>query len=418
MHTSPKAKRALLSLAIAGFSCLPTYALAQVFQAEDYTDAYDTDPGNHGGAYRNGAVDIQATTDTGGGYNVGWIAKDEWLVFNNFVVPKAGEYTISLRVSSPSGASAAVELDGGKTMLGVFDIPATGDWQRWTTVTRTARLPAGTHRLGVFANTGGWNINWISVTPLADGNNTGNWWRPTANTSWHWQLRGTLKTNVDATVYDIDLFDTKAETIASLQAAGRKVVCYFSAGSSEDWRDDYPRFKAAEKGNQLDGYPDERWLDIRSANVRSIMIDRLNLAKAKGCDGVEPDNVDGYTDDNDSGFPLTAQNQADYNIFLANQAHARGLAVGLKNDTDQLKLLEPHFDFAVNEQCSEYGRECEGYSVFTSKNKPVFNAEYKSSYRKNTNGARDKLCAKARAANMRTLVLSEDLDGSYRYSCD
>ena len=79
--------------------------------------------------------------------------------------------------------------------------------------------------------------------------------------------------------------------------------------------------------------------------------------------------------------------------------------------------LQPSFDFAVNEQCNEYS-ECGGYSAFTSKNKPVFNAEYASKYKNNTNGARDKLCAASKAANIRTLVLPLDLDGSFRYSCD
>jgi hypothetical protein len=235
------------------------------------------------------------------------------------------------------------------------------------------------------------------------------------NTSWHWQLTGTLDTKVNATVLDIDLFNTDAATIAQLKAAGRKVVCYFSAGSAENWRADYALFQASDKGKGLDGWPGEYWLDTRSTTVRSVMVARLDLAKQKGCDGVEPDNVDGYS--NSSGFPLTAAHQLDYNKFLATQAHARGLAVALKNDVDQVAALEPYFDFAINEQCNEYS-ECGVYTAFTSKNKPVFNAEYATKYAKNTSGARDKLCAASRAANIRTLVLPLDLDGSSRYSCD
>lgn len=228
-------------------------------------------------------------------------------------------------------------------------------------------------------------------------------------------MSGTLNTSYVATVYDIDLFDSSTNTIAQLQASGHKVVCYFSAGSSENWRPDYAQFTAADKGKALDGWPGENWLDVRSANVRGIMAARLDLAKSKGCDGVEPDNVDGYT--NSTGFPLTAQNQIDYNTYLATQAHARNLAVALKNDVDQLSTLEPSFDFAINEQCHEYS-ECDGYSVFTSKNKPVFNAEYASKYVNNTNGARTTMCAAAKAANLRTLVLPLALDGSFRTSCD
>lgn len=419
MNHSHHAKRSLLCVAIASLSMLPLCAAAQVIQAEDYIEASDNDPANNGGAYRNDyGVDIQRTADTGGGYNVGWVETNERLIYN-VNVPAAGEYTIALRTSSYWGASIALELNDGQSVLGIVNVPKTGDWQKWQTITKTYTLPAGKHRLGILAYTGGWNLNWIEIKPVAT---TGNWWKPSVNTSWHWQLMGTLKTNVNATVYDIDLFDIPATTIASLKAQGRKVVCYFSAGSSEDWRDDYPRFTAADKGNAMGDWEGEHWLDVRSANVRAIMATRLDLAKTKGCDGVEPDNVDGY-DGNNTGFPLTAADQISYNRYLADEAHKRGLAIGLKNDVNQLKELEPYFDFAVNEQCSEYknakgGSECDNYSVFTSKNKPVFNAEYKAEYRNNTNGARDKLCAASRAANLRTLVLPLDLDGSFRYSCD
>lgn len=247
-------------------------------------------------------------------------------------------------------------------------------------------------------------------TPAPSG-----WWKPTATTTWQWQLRGTLDTSYNVDVYDVDLFDTGTTMIAQLKAAGRKVVCYFSAGSSENWRPDHAKFAAADQGLPLDGWVGERWLDVRSANVRAIMISRLDLAKSKGCDGVEPDNVDGYA--NRTGFDLVAQNQLDYNRFLADQAHTRGLAVGLKNDVDQLVPLEPSFDFAVNEQCHEYA-ECGGYSIFSSQNKPVFNAEYKSSYVSNAGGARDALCVASKSAGMHTLVLPLALDGTFRFSCE
>jgi hypothetical protein len=239
-------------------------------------------------------------------------------------------------------------------------------------------------------------------------------WTPSVADSWHWQLKGTLDTTVEATVYDIDLFDTPQATIDALKAQGRRVVCYFSAGSSENWRSDFARFTAADMGNPLDDWPGERWLDTRSANVREIMQSRLDLAASKRCDGVEPDNMDAYQ--NGSGFALTADTQLDYNRFIARQARARGLAVGLKNAVDQLATLEPEFDFAVNEQCHQY-TECDGYGVFTSRGKPVFNAEYLAEWATDA-AARNTMCAAARAAGLRTLVLPVELDGSFRYGCD
>jgi len=237
--------------------------------------------------------------------------------------------------------------------------------------------------------------------------------------TWQWQLKGTLKTSYVVDIYDVDLFDVAATTIAQLKTIKSPrtyVVCYFSAGSSEDWRADFSKFKAADMGADLDPqWVGERWLDTRSANVRAIMKARLDLAKSKGCDGVEPDNVDGYT--NNPGFPLTPSTQLDYNKFLATEAHARGLLIGLKNDVDQVVALEPYFDFAVNEQCNQYG-ECGNYAAFTNKNKPVLNAEYASKYVNNTNNARTDLCTASKKANIRTLVLPLELDGTFRYSCD
>ena len=75
---------------------------------------------------------------------------------------------------------------------------------------------------------------------------------------------------------------------------GKKVICYFSAGSYEDWRPDASEFKKEDLGRDLDGWPGEKWLDLDSENVRRVMKGRVELAKEKGCDGVDPDNVDGY----------------------------------------------------------------------------------------------------------------------------
>ena len=103
---------------------------------------------------------------------------------------------------------------------------------------------------------------------------------------------------------------------------------------------------------------------------------RLDLAVSKGCDGVEPDNVDSYA--NSNGLGLTAADQLDFNRFVALEAHKRGLSVGLKNDLDQVKTLQPAYDWALNEQCNQYG-ECSGLSAFVTAGKAVFGVEYSGS---------------------------------------
>lgn len=240
-------------------------------------------------------------------------------------------------------------------------------------------------------------------------------WVPNVNDTWQWQLTGDINTSYNVTMYDIDLFDTSAQTIAKLQSQGRAVVCYFSAGSSENWRSDFGEFVETDMGSPLEDWDGERWLDTRSANVRAIMQRRMQLAADKGCDGVEPDNMDGYQ--NDPGKPLTSATQLDYARFIANTAHGLGLRVGLKNDVDHVAQLASLFDFAVNEECHQY-EECEVYDAFISRGKPVFNAEYEDQYLENTNGARDALCTNSRAQNMHSLVLAWDLDDSIRHSCD
>lgn len=198
-------------------------------------------------------------------------------------------------------------------------------------------------------------------------------WVPPPGTTWHIQYTDTLDTTVDVEVYNIDLFDTQTATITSLQAVGRRVICYFSAGSYEDWRPDEGDFPVAAIGDPLDGWPGEYWLDVTHTGLRPVMAARLDLAVTKGCDGVDPDNVDGYT--NDTGFSLTYGDQLTYNTWMASQAHLRGLAIGLKNDLEQIGDLEPHYDWALNEECLDYS-ECHLLHPFIQNGKAVFHLEY------------------------------------------
>lgn len=248
-----------------------------------------------------------------------------------------------------------------------------------------------------------------NVAPIS----AGSWYRPPVSVTWQWQIEGNLNTSYSVALYDVDLFDTRNTTIQNLQQSGIKVVCYFSAGSYEDYRDDKDLFLPNTLGSTLDGWADERWLDIRSANVHSIMKKRLDIAKNKGCDGVEPDNMDGYT--NKSGFNLTSQDQLAYNRFIANEAHKRGLAVGLKNDLDQISELVEYFDFAVNEQCFEYN-ECDALLPFINHGKPVLTAEYLDKYVNNSN-ERAVICQESRDNLFSTLILPLDLNDSFRFSC-
>lgn len=160
---------------LASLQVAPGIAAASLctFQAEDYSNAFDTTVGNTGNQYRTDSVDIEATSDAGGGFNVGWTANGEWLAHNNVTFPTTGAYTISYRVAAPSaGGVISADLNGGTIPLGSTQVPATGGWQNWTTVQRTINVNAGTYNLGTFVSSAGFNLNWISIAGASCGGTT------------------------------------------------------------------------------------------------------------------------------------------------------------------------------------------------------------------------------------------------------
>ncbi|MCA9517381.1 MAG: endo alpha-1,4 polygalactosaminidase [Myxococcales bacterium] len=232
-------------------------------------------------------------------------------------------------------------------------------------------------------------------------------WHPAPGTSWQWQLTGAIDMSYDVDMYDVDLFETTDDEMAALRRADRTIICYFSAGSREEYRDDAGDFPAAVVGEVLDNWPHERWLDVRAESVRAVMRARLDYAAARGCDGVEPDNVDGYQ--NATGFPLTVADQLDFDRFLANEAHARGLSVGLKNAVDLVPALEPYFDWALNEECFAYD-ECDTLAPFIDAGKAVFHVEYVDK-EADADAELTKVCGAASTTGFSTLVALYDLAG-------
>ncbi len=199
-------------------------------------------------------------------------------------------------------------------------------------------------------------------------------WQPEPGLRWQLQFTGEIDLSVPADVFDLDLFDTSAAMVRRIHAQGDRAICYINAGAWENWRPDKDRYPAAVKGRPLDGWPGERWLDVRRLDVLGpILRDRIALCRARGFDGIEFDNVDGYA--NRSGFPLTGDDQLRFNRWLARAAHRAGLAVGLKNDLDQIPQLAPVFDFAINEECWSF-QECGAMRPFRSIGKPVLVIEY------------------------------------------
>ncbi|WP_394820981.1 endo alpha-1,4 polygalactosaminidase [Pendulispora albinea] len=218
-------------------------------------------------------------------------------------------------------------------------------------------------------------------TPAAPGS----WWKPTSDKPihWHWQLSDTFTHPRDVlpnvSVYDIDGELTPAATVAKLKAASpnNKAICYFDAGVWEDYRSDAGRFPKSVIGKPDVGWEGSYWLDIRQLDIiMPIMKDRIiNWCKNKGFDAIEPDETEVWS--NDSGFPITKEQNTAFHKALSDLAHSLNLSIGLKGNNTEADILEPYFDWALTEQCWEFN-ECKLFKdSFVKKNKTVFNVEYK-----------------------------------------
>jgi endo-alpha-1,4-polygalactosaminidase (GH114 family) len=327
-------------------------------------------------------------------------------------LPRPSRLRLVVRGTACRGAPrVSVTVDGTRVLSASVRSTA-----RWATLRATPTLAAGTRdvsvRLGNARRTARCRRSLrvdrlvFTAAPAPTPSGPGSWWRPGPGTSWQWQLTGSIDTSVAADMYDIDLFDAPAATVRELHERGRHVVCYLDAGTYEPDRPDADAYPQAVLGAEVEGWPGERWLDIRRLDVLGPIIERrLDDCRAKGFDGVEPDNVDAYA--NDSGFPLGADDQLAFNRFLATAAHRRGLSVGLKNDLDQVAALEPRFDWALDEQCFQYA-ECEALRPFADAGKAVFIAEYELEP--------SAFCAAARAAGYSAIRKRLDLD-AWREAC-
>ena len=228
------------------------------------------------------------------------------------------------------------------------------------------------------------------------------WWHPAAGLSWEWQLTGEPDPDLRGDVIDIDL-EVDHSIVDGYHAQGTRVICYISVGSYEDWRPDADRFPEETLGKEYEGWSGERWLDIRRLDLLApIMLARLDACAQKGFDAVEPDNMEIHT--NDTGFPLSYQDQLRYALWLAEAAHQRGLAIGQKNAPDQTGDLVEAFDFAITEDAFYYGW-AEELLPYIRAGKPVLAAEYTD-----LPGDFEADCRQAQALGFSLILKHRDLD--------
>lgn len=222
------------------------------------------------------------------------------------------------------------------------------------------------------------------------------------NSSWHIQFSGTQKYPT-RDIFNVDLFDTSKAVIQKIQTKWSKVICYISAGTREDWRPDVQKFPASTLGNTVDGWKWENWIDVRNTTVQKIMQSRMDLAKSKWCDGIDPDNVNGH--ENNTGFQLSSSDMIAYNQFLVTEAHKRWLLIGLKNAQSLISSIGKDYDFFINESCYTYN-ECGAYISMISLWKPVIIMEY--------TGIRKSWCRQAKSSWFVLQYFNLDLSGTSR----
>jgi hypothetical protein len=143
-------------------------AIPGTVQAENYDTggqgvAYNVNSINGtDNGYRSDGVDLEVTSDTGGGVDLGWTSGGQWFKYT-VNVATAGNYTVSFRVAAPTAVTDAFHLSNsaGTNLSGNVNVPATGGFQTWTTVTATVTLPSGLQTLTLNQDNGNWNVNYM-----------------------------------------------------------------------------------------------------------------------------------------------------------------------------------------------------------------------------------------------------------------
>ena len=232
--------------------------------------------------------------------------------------------------------------------------------------------------------------------------------------SFEWRLDSLSNNyNTNADVIDIDAFSATPELISNLKLQGKVVLAYLSVGSLENYRPDVDDFPESVIGHDYDGYPDEKWLDIRRIDLLGpIMEARIDMIKSKGFDGIEPDNMNGYQ--NETSFNISEEDAIVYSRWLIEKAHSRQLSIGQKNSEELIPRLFDEFDWILTEDAfvDDFFEEL---TPFISAGKAVFLVEYTD--RISSEEFQDQVCPQATSKNYSAVLKNRDLTNISFY-CD
>lgn len=267
----------------------------------------------------------------------------------------------------------------------------------------------------------------VAVRHSDHASSAASWPQVAPKQNFDWILSGTVSTAaLDATpagspkLLDFDSQLATPALVASVKAKGVIPIAYLEVGSWENYRPDASQFPTVALGNNLDGYPSERFLDTRNAQVVALVKARIAAAAAKGFLAVEPDLDDssanltspGVGENGSQGFPISLQQNLAYNHGLADYAHSLGMAWSMKNSGGDSAFVSgelPFSDFAIVEQCRQYG-SCGPLSSFITAGKAVIDVEY-GSYPTSS------FCPQDNAANFDGVRKSVNLTAAPRVAC-
>ena len=251
---------------------------------------------------------------------------------------------------------------------------------------------------------------------------------PTTAVHWDWQIGAATEADIGVptgvNLLDVDGFLASAASVASWRARGIYTVCYINAGSWQPGLPDAGDYPDVLKLQADPNWPGEYFLDVtdvfRPGSVlAAILGKRLDMCKAKGFDALEPDNL--QNDENVKSGKITMQAQLDFNGWLADLAHAKGLAVFQKNGPDKIlrattagTTMVDTFDGILDEQCQQFG-ECDALGEFSKRGKLALDVEYDKSLTLDCSS----FTASGIVALKKDLLLAGMTSGAYvRQTCD
>ncbi|URZ00689.1 carbohydrate-binding protein [Clostridium felsineum] len=161
-------KKKLLSLVLI-FSMIISLVYCDFLPTNKTVNAMTSDPVVLRAENYSNMSGVQTETCSEGGKDVSYIDAGDWMSFYSVNLPVTGQYTVEYRVASLNGGGViSLEKSGGNPVYGTVNVPSTGGWQNWQTISQTVTLNAGAQDIGIGVPKGGYNIEWIKFTPVGD----------------------------------------------------------------------------------------------------------------------------------------------------------------------------------------------------------------------------------------------------------